>query len=62
MKAKKDKCHLLLNDSENMTINVDRNIIGKGICEKLLGVYVDYKLKFNEQLDSYFKKSRSKTK
>ena len=45
-----------------MTINVDRNIIGKGICEKLLGVYADYKLKFNEQLDSYFKKNRSKSK
>ena len=40
------------NGSENITINVDGSIIGKSICEKLLGVNVDYKLTFNEHLDS----------
>ena len=34
MKANKDKCHLLLIGNENITINVDGNIIGKSICEK----------------------------
>ena len=33
MKADKDKCHLLISCSENTTINVDGNIIGKSICE-----------------------------
>ena len=60
MKANKDKCHLLIGGSENITINVDGNIIGKNICEKLLGVNVDYKLKFNEHLDSILKKAGRK--
>ena len=61
IKAKKDKCHLLISGNENFTINVDGNIIEKRICEKLLGLNVDYKLKFNEHLES-IKKSRSKRK
>ena len=44
----------------NITINVDDNIIGKNICEKILGVNVDYKLKFNEHLDSILKKAGRK--
>ena len=55
MKANKDQCHLLVTGSENITINVDGSIIGKSICEKLLGVNVDYKLKFSERLDSVLK-------
>ena len=62
MKAKKDKCHLLISGSENITINVDGNITKKSICEKLLGLNVDYKLKFNEHLESILKKTRSKCK
>ena len=31
MKANKDKCHLLISDSENITINVDGNIIEKSM-------------------------------
>ena len=48
----KDKCHLLISGSENITINVPCNIIDKIICEKLFGLNVDYKLKFNKHLDS----------
>ena len=43
-----------------MCINVDGNIIEKNIFEKLLGVNVDYKLKFNEHLDSILKKAGRK--
>ena len=57
MKAKKDKCHLLISGSENITINVDGNIIEKSICKKLLGLNVDCKLKFNKHLESIFKKA-----
>ena len=57
MKAKKDKCHLLISGSKNITINVDGNIIQKSICKKHLGLNVDYKLKFNEHLESIFKKA-----
>ena len=31
----------LISGSENITINVDGNIIGESICEKLVGVKVD---------------------
>ena len=44
LKVNKVKGHLLISD--NITINVDANITGKSICDKLLGVNVD-KLKFN---------------
>ena len=60
MKAKKDKCHLFISGSENITINADGNITGKSICEKLLGVNIDYKLKLNEHLDSILKKAGRK--
>ena len=62
MKANKGKCQLLISSSENVTINVDGNITGKSICEKLLSVNVDYKLKFSETLDSILKKSWSKSR
>ena len=59
LKANKVKGHLLVSD--NITINVDGNITGKSICEKLLGVNVDklkqYKLK---HLDSILKKEGRK--
>ena len=60
MKANKERCRLLISCSENITINVHDNIIGKSIYEKLLGVNVDYKLKFNEHLDSILKKAGRK--
>ena len=60
MKANKDKCHLLISGSENVTINVDANIIGKSNCEKLLGVNVNYTLKFNKHLGGILKKARRK--
>ena len=57
IKAKKGKCHLLISGSENFTINVDGNVIEKSICKNLLGLNVDYKLKFNEHLESILKKA-----
>ena len=60
MKANKDRCHLLISGIENITVNVDDNIIGKSICEKLLGLKVAYKLKFNEHSDNIFKKAGRK--
>ena len=55
--SKKDKCYFLISGSENITINEDGNITEKSICEKLLGVNVDYKLKLNEHLENILKKA-----
>ena len=60
MKANKDKCLLLISGSENVPINVDGNIIGKSICEKVLGVNVNFKLNLNEHLRSILKKAGRK--
>ena len=60
IKANNDKCHLLISDNENITINVDDNVIDKSNCKKLLGVNVDYKLNFNKHLDSVLKKAGRK--
>ena len=60
MKRNKDKWHLLISRSKNITLNIDGNVIGKSICGKLLGVSVDYKLKFNEHLDSILKRAGRK--
>ena len=57
IKVNKDKCH---SDNENITINVDNNVIDKSNCKKLLGVNVDYKLNFNKHLDSVLKKAGRK--
>ena len=47
MKTKKGKCHFLIIDIENITINVGGNTIEKSNC-----VNVDYKLKLNEYVDN----------
>ena len=60
MKANKDKFHILTSGSGNITINVDGIVIEKSNCDKLLGVNVDYKLKFNEKLTSFLKKQVDK--
>ena len=60
IKENKDKCHLFITGNENITINLDGNIIEKSIFEKLLGVNVDYKVNFNKQLDSILKKAGRK--
>ena len=54
--SKKDKFYLLISGSENTTINVDGNIIERSICEELLGINVDYKVKLNEHLENILKK------
>ena len=36
IKANKDKCHLLISENENITINVDDNVIYKSNCKNSL--------------------------
>ena len=46
-----------LNKSITQKSNLIENNIEKSTYEKLLGVYVDYNLKFNEHLESILKKA-----
>ena len=50
MKANSDKSHLLLSTSTFSTVNVNGDIIKNSESEKLLGVTIDYKLNFEENL------------
>ena len=49
MKKSSDKCHLILSSNdENKKIELNGEIINNTQIQKLLGVYIDYKLKFDK--------------
>ena len=50
MKAKTDKCHLLLSTKEKLKINISNYAIINSDKEKLLGVTIDNHLKFESHL------------
>ena len=48
MKISSDKCHFILSSNdENKKIELNGEIINNTQIQKLLGVYIDYKLKFD---------------
>ena len=55
------KFHLLLSSNdENRKIELNREVINKTQIQKLLGVYTDYKLKFDTQIETPCKNMRKK--
>ena len=50
MKANSDKSHILLSALTSSTANINGDIIKNSETEKLLGVTIDYKLNFEEDL------------
>ena len=56
MKANSDKCHLIVSKQSCMNIKIGDINIENSTCEKLLGVKVDNKLNFIENLDGIIKK------
>ena len=61
MKANDDKCHLLLNSSEeDPAIQREESKIKCSKKKKLLGIDIDYKLKFDTHVDAICKKSYRK--
>ena len=61
MKANKDKCHLIVGTNEHVSMKLDNIEIENSNCERLLGVKIDSKLNFKENLDGIIKKARRKT-
>ena len=51
MKVNISKCHLLVNKKNEFVINLGETKIKKSEYEKLLGIKVDTKLKFDEDLN-----------
>ena len=57
MKANQDKCHLIVGKNENVSLHIAPFQNKNTNCEKLLGIKVDSRLNFNEDLDGIIKKA-----
>ena len=52
-----DKCHLILSSNdENEKIELNGEVINNTQTQKLLGAHIDYKLKFDEHIETLCKK------
>ena len=60
MKANQDKCHLIINKNENVSMYIGPFEIKNTNYEKLLGIKVDSRLNFNEHLGGIIKKASRK--
>ena len=50
MKANTEKSHLLLSGSDNLTANIDGNVIESEENQILLGITIDSNLSFNKRI------------
>ena len=60
MKLNTNKCHLLLNSQEPITLKIGDLHINNSLSEKLLGITFDYKLKFNKHIEDICQKASQK--
>ena len=60
MKANPEKFHLLLSETEKFDTKICDKIISNSYSEKLLGVKIDNKLKFEEHVENLCKKASQK--
>ena len=58
-KANQDKCHLIVNKNENISMHIGPFEIKNTDCKKLLEIKVDSRLNFNEHLDGIIEKAQS---
>ena len=56
LKSNPDKCYLLITSNKNVTVHVGEYGIENSMCEKLLGVKLDWKLNFNDHISDLCKK------
>ena len=55
-----DKCHLLLSKYESSEIHIGDSIIESSTCEKLLGIKIDSKLRFDDHIQDLCNKANRK--
>ena len=60
MKGNADKCHLIMSKNDTPALNIGESFIKTSNCEKFLGVKIDYKLTFDEHVNSLCKKANNK--
>ena len=60
MKSNDDKCHLIVANKESFSLNLECDIIESSNTVKLLGVFIDKQLNFNEHISKLCKKGNQK--
>ena len=60
MKANPDKCHLLLTSASQSELKIGKVTIKSSICEKLLGIKINNKLRLNAHVEDLCKKTSRK--
>ena len=60
LKAKPDKCHLLINNDENVALKIKNETITNSSNEKLLGILFNNKFDFDEHVTSLCRKASEK--
>ena len=60
MKSNDDKCHLIVVNKENISLNLECDTIESSNTVKLLGVYIDKQLNFKEHVSKLCKKGNQK--
>ena len=60
MKGNTDQCHLITSTNNATELQIGDSSIKTSDCEKLLGIKIDYKLTFDEHVNSLCKKANSK--
>ena len=60
MKSNDDKCHLIAANKENVSLDLECHNIVSSNTVKLLGVYIDKQLNFNEHVSKLCKKGNQK--
>ena len=60
MKANPDKCHLLISSASQSELRVGNVTIKSSICEKLLRIKIDNKLRLNAHAEDLCKKASRK--
>ena len=59
MKGNTDKCHLLLSKDESSEIHIGDSIV-ENTCEKLLGIKINSKLRFDDHIQDLCKNANKK--
>ena len=59
MKGNTSKCHLLLSKDESCEIHIGDFIIENSTCEKLLGIKIDSKLRFDDHIQDLCNKANN---
>ena len=60
LKANPDKCHLLINTDENVTLKIKNETINNSSNQKLLGILFNNKFDFNNHVTSLDRKTSQK--